>query len=294
MKLPWFVKFDWIGIGYFLFVIGSSLYFLQALDPFMDRTSNNEDDAKINGYYSDGPLDDSGVSGWLSLIASFIFVIESMFYIISWSVCRYYGDLSITLSPWYLDWNHWGNIFFLLGSLGYVYTATIFMTYRKMYHDRMVVLNVLLAVIFVLDSIFYLLALIFSQYSSVRYTYQRAKTFDFPLDLYFIATLLFILGSVMYLVEAVQTYRVDSAADWSSFLAAAIFMLDAPLYLASAFQRRSEYDEVDFTSRKNIFMLEFMHGTEEYPDLMSRGLFSDPYKKDEWGDEGSETSHLSV
>lgn len=302
MKLPWFVKFDWIGTGYFLFVIGSSLYFLIALDPFMSKGPDHQnDDAKWNGYYSDGPLDDSGLSSFLSLIASFIFVIESLFYIISWSICRQYGDMMIALSPWYLDFNHWGNLFFFIGSLGYVYTAIIFMSYRKLYHDRMAVLNILLAIVFVLDSLLYLLALIYSQHSVARYVYQQKRTFEFTLDLYFIATILFIAGSIVYLIESVQSYYGQSAADYSGFIAATIFLFDAPIYLASAYQRRNEFDEVDFTSRKNLFFLELMQINDSYPDLMSRGILESSSKKnknnfkDYYFDEaGSEVSHLSI
>jgi uncharacterized membrane protein YtjA (UPF0391 family) len=286
----WYLKFDWIGSGYILFVVGSLLYFIQACDPFF-KTKVDDDDAKLNGYYSDGPLDDTGVSGTISLAASIIFVVEAVLYIISWYLCRNYGDMSIPISNWYLDWNHWGNILFLVGSVGYIYTADIFMSSRKKDHVIMSIVNVAMAVVFVFDSIFYFLALVFSDQCKTRFTYKQTRTFEYSIDLYLIATILFIVGSIIYLIEAVQAYNDDPFSELSSLLGSIVFMIDAPLYLLSIYQRRYDFDEVDLFNRKYFFVLEYSHPPEDYPDLMSRGVLLEVYKKEL---DNSEESHLSI
>jgi hypothetical protein len=255
----WYETFDWIGTGYILFIIGSTLYFIQALDPYLDPyIETSADDNKLFGYYSDGPLDDLGISAWLSLVAGIIFVIESMFYIISWYIGRNCGDMNIKLNEWYFDWNHWGNIFFLVGSLGYIFTSVVYMSGRRIYHQQADAVNLAMGVLFVFDSIFYFLAIVQSEYSRCRSSYvQPCKcTFDSLIDIYLIATLVFIVGSVVYLIEAVQAHYQEEDAVSSNLVAASIFLLDAPLYLVSLYQYRSD-NEIAFLERKNFFLLEF-------------------------------------
>jgi len=144
-------------------------------------------------------------------------------------------------------------LFFLLGSLGYLVTACTAYVHKFPYETN--VLNIILAAIFILDSLFYLFALIWSKYSVVSMKHTIKCPFHSRIDIYLIATLLYIAGSVVYLVQSVQVYlRQDSSV--SNLLAACIFMVDAPLYVASVFHERNEDNELGFLLRRNIFIID--------------------------------------
>jgi hypothetical protein len=132
---------NWVNYGYCLFVASSVLFFIQALNPYLPLHNSGGDDA----YYANGPLDDFDITGWLGMTATVMNVVESVFYIIDWTLDRYYITSSNHPSqvhksprtqpnrrydhefhdyqPWYRDWNHWGNILFLFGSIGYIFTS---------------------------------------------------------------------------------------------------------------------------------------------------------------------------
>jgi hypothetical protein len=82
---------DWVGIGYLLYVVGSLLYLIQALNPYMPMPSEDNDDP-FSSYYSPGPLTEGNVSGWLGLTAAVLNVVESIFYIIAWYIDRVEED----------------------------------------------------------------------------------------------------------------------------------------------------------------------------------------------------------
>lgn len=58
------------------------------------------------------------------MTAAALNAVESLFYIIGWYIDRYSDDpadpSSSIIEPksWFMDWNFWGNLFFLIGSLG--------------------------------------------------------------------------------------------------------------------------------------------------------------------------------
>ena len=127
---------DWVQHGYILLIASSILYFVQALNPYLPSHEYSADDV----YYSSGPLDEFDISGWLGIIAACLNVIESLFYIIDWTLERYELCPPLVLNeeqrllkerisndaqsyPWYADWNLWGNLLFLVGSIGYTFTS---------------------------------------------------------------------------------------------------------------------------------------------------------------------------
>ena len=243
-----FENFDWVGYGYILFMIGSILYFIQALNPFIG--DDNDDN---NGYYYQGsPMSEYNIAGWISLIACIIFVIESVMYIIGWYVSRNYGDPNIELSDWYLDWNFWGNLFFLIGSIAYLFTSITFLDARfESYSD---IINVFTGLLFIFDSLFYLFAIIWSNHSRVRKNYTRKISFYSNIDWYFVATVFYIFGSILYYITAILAYYKHSSSKWNLF-ASFIFIIDSPLYLLSSYQFRSETDEIEFLDRDNLFLI---------------------------------------
>lgn len=127
---------DWVQYGYILLITSSILYFVQALNPYLSSQEDSTDDV----YYSSGPLDKFDINGWLGMIAACLNVVESVFYIIDWTLDRHELGSPLVLNeqqrlvkeriaidtqsyPWYADWNHWGNLLFLVGSIGYTFTS---------------------------------------------------------------------------------------------------------------------------------------------------------------------------
>jgi hypothetical protein len=66
-------KIDWVALGYYLFVIGSILYFLQALNPYL--TSYDTLDDQLMSYYYYGPISRNKASSIISIAAAYIFVV---------------------------------------------------------------------------------------------------------------------------------------------------------------------------------------------------------------------------
>ena len=258
----WLVEFDWVTSGYILYMLGSSIYFVQALNPFLPEEKVEEamEDAYYS-YYEDGPLTENHISAWMSVVAAFIFVIESSMYIIGWYIGRTFGDQSISLNPWYLDMNHWGNLLFFLGSLGYLYTSYTY------FHEELArtthLVNIFVGVLFIFDSLFYFFAIIWAENSVLRFTIPPTWTFRSSIDWYLIASLLFILGSIIYLMAAIMASKIGNKVEvaYLNLYGAVVFMIDSPLYYISAFQERSDEVELDFLKRKNYF---FIDDIEEY------------------------------
>ena len=256
MLSQWLVTFDWVTYGYTLYILGSSIYFVQALNPFLPDSDSGDELQSYYSYYEDGPLTDNNVSAWMSVVAAIVFVIESCMYIIGWYIGRTYGDQNIVLNPWYLDMNHWGNVVFFGGSWGYLYTSYTY------FHTNLATTthfyNICMGVLFIVDSILYLLAIIWPENSLLRFTPSPAWTFRSSIDWYFIASLLFFFGSVVYLLAAVMASRLGNKEEvaYLNLYGAVIFMIDSPIYFISAFQERSDEVELDFLNRKNYFFID--------------------------------------
>jgi hypothetical protein len=226
------------------------LYFVQALNPYLEK--KNDIDDQISNYYY-GPLSKNDTSSIISITAAYIFIIESAIYIVALYIARTYGDPNIVIGPLCLDWNMWGNLFFFLGSLGYLYTA--YTAYFHIETRETEYLNIFLASLFVLDSMCYLFAVIWSENSKVRLRPEMKVSFDSNIDWYFLATLFYILGSVAYQVQAIQAF-LKQESSLSNLVAATVFMIDAPLYVVSSFHKRVDDDEIDLTQRENLFIIE--------------------------------------
>jgi uncharacterized membrane protein len=96
--------FDWVHLGYWLYVIGSCLYFAQALNPFLNVYNIQDEQALAYNYYYYGPESRDDVNSWISIIAALIFIAESVFYVIGLHFERTYGNESVVLNAYYLDW----------------------------------------------------------------------------------------------------------------------------------------------------------------------------------------------
>ena len=258
------VTFDWVTSGYILYILGSSIYFVQALNPFLPDNDIEEEESVYYSYYEDGPFTDNDISKWMSVVAAIIFVVESSMYIVGWYIGRTFGDQSIVLHPWYLDMNHWGNLLFFIGSLGYLYTSYTY------FHENLAqtthFVNICMGVLFIVDSILYMLAIIWPENSLLRFTVPPTWTFRSSIDLYFIASLLFVLGSIIYLLAAVMASRLGDKeiVAYLNLCGAIVFMVDSPLYYISAFQERSDEVELDFLKRKNYFFIDDIEQMHAY------------------------------
>lgn len=91
-------------LGYWLYVIGSCLYFAQALNPFFSAYNIQDDQALAYNYYYYGPESRDGVSSWISIVAALIFIVESFFYVIGLHFERIYGDESVVLEAYDTIW----------------------------------------------------------------------------------------------------------------------------------------------------------------------------------------------
>ena len=272
MGQHWYLSFDWVGNGYVLYILGSAIYFVQALNPYLPEVDDPEGD-DLYSYYEDGPFTSNHVSAWMSIAAAWIFVIESFMYIVAWYISRNYGDKTIRLNAWHLDWNHWGNVLFLLGSCGYVFTS--YTGFYGVLGEETRAANTFIAFLFVVDSFFYLFAIIWADNSKVRFTYVPNWTFRSAFDWYFLATLLFIFGSFIYLVAALDTsYSEKEEVAALNLYAAIVFIIDSPLYYLSNFQERLESTEVDLLDRQNYFFIEHNANSNPFYRSIAPNLYS--------------------
>jgi hypothetical protein len=130
------IAFDWNLCGYCLFLLGSTIYLVQALIPYYKNSSSSTADFNqlnssssnitngITYYYygSNPPLYPKNVSGWESVAAGIIFVIDSMMYLIGWVLSAIENEEKSYVS-WWIDLNLHGNIFYIILSIGYLITA---------------------------------------------------------------------------------------------------------------------------------------------------------------------------
>ena len=167
----------------------------------------------------------------------------------------------------------WGNLFFFLGSVGYLYTA--YTAYFHVESEISKVVNIFLASLFIFDSMCYLFAIFWSENSKVRFTPEMKIYFKSDIDWYLIATILYICGSVTYVVQAVQVYLLQDSS-LSNLIAASVFMVDGPLYVASSFHKRDDDadSEVDIFHRRYIFIIE---KGEDLNTYLHTGPSSDKY-----------------
>jgi len=226
------IQVDWAVVGYYLFEAGSILYFAQSMLAF--SSSVNSDLTSL----------------WLGVIAGAIFVVESTMYMYGWFLGR---SLMANNSPFYKDWNFWGNTLFVIGSVGYQITS-IFALLNSFFSATLE-LNFALAILFVVDSLCYLFAVFDGKHSRAPSQTKKICSFSSPLDFYFQATIFFIFGSVVYVAAAVQDiFAVDSSQMY--LLGAIIFLIDAPCYILSGYQLRDEAKEVPILQRRNMFFIQ--------------------------------------
>ena len=92
-------SFDWALNGYFLFVVGSILYFIQALAPFIHYPIDGRvDSSAIDAHYQNVtlavttqeyyPLYDNRIDAWVGILACILFDLESVMYIWGWILSR--------------------------------------------------------------------------------------------------------------------------------------------------------------------------------------------------------------
>jgi len=229
---------DWALIGYWFFEAGSLCYFFQAILPVVSCVN------RLQKYQIER------ISLWLGVNASIIFVVESFIYLYGWQLGR--KSLPNT-RPFFKDWNFWGNILFIIGSVGYLLTSIAQLL--DSFLLQAAILNLILAVLFVFDSVFYLLALFEGIHSKAPGNNNTTQTIQANLDYYLQGTLFFIVGSLVYLAAAIfDMMKVNSSSLY--VLGACVFLIDAPLYILSGFQIRDDAHEVAFFERSNIFCVE--------------------------------------
>jgi hypothetical protein len=83
--------------------VGSSLYLAQALNTFLTEYKTQDDYVLSGRYYYYGPESKEQASLKMSISAAVIFIIESIFYVISLDFQRTNGDPAIVLAPFYHD-----------------------------------------------------------------------------------------------------------------------------------------------------------------------------------------------
>ena len=247
----------------------------QALIPYYE-SSNNYDDYLIQNYSSNNstsysyyyygsnpPWYPKNISGWEGVVAGVIFVIESLIYLAGWCISNYVEiDDNIHSIPWWLDLNMCGNILFFLLSFGYLLTAVFAL--QGLYYSFCIDFNLIIAILFVIDSLLYLLALTQGSHSRTTSWITVSNNNDnntkpilnnWRIDYYLFGSLFFVIGSVVYVIAAVQDFQLNNSEDMY-LLGAIIFMIDAPLYIISGYQIRSASVEVSFLKRKYIFFIE--------------------------------------
>ena len=214
----WTRRIDWGLNGYFLFCIAAWLYFLQSLSPFFPHLYSKGEDA------------------WMGLIGAILFLIESLMYSFGWYIDRQVhierGEIMNRISE---SWNFWGNLLFVMGSIGYVITGI--MGVMNCCKQANLELNLYLALLFIVDSILYTLGLFSGESSRVPRPESSVSWFRSSIDWYFLATVFFMIGSVLYFVSAVMS-KLDYDSRWINIFAGLIFVIDGPLYLIAGLQFR--------------------------------------------------------
>lgn len=145
------------------------------------------------------------------------------------------GDIKSRIGE---SWNFWGNVLFVLGSVGYVVTAimTVYKFTGKEYDE----LNFFLSILFIVDSILYGYGLNAGETSQTSRPEGAVSWFRSSIDWYSLATMLFMLGSVLYFISALMV-KLHADSQWVNFvnlLGGLTFAIDGPLYLASGLQFR--------------------------------------------------------
>eukprot|EP00475_Leptophrys_vorax_P003130 TRINITY_DN11814_c0_g1_i1.p1 TRINITY_DN11814_c0_g1~~TRINITY_DN11814_c0_g1_i1.p1 ORF type:complete len:276 (-),score=53.25 TRINITY_DN11814_c0_g1_i1:48-875(-) len=238
---------QWSVVGYLLYITGSVLYFAQAFGPWYPDLYNDQNFGNMN------------------LAAAYVFIAESLIYMIGWHLGRQkmIEDREEPI-PMYKDANLMGNVLFIVGSVGYVFTAH--WNADETYPDQQVQLNFAMALLFVIDSFIYLYAIKQGAHSrTAAVTQDFPWYFSSPVDVYLIASIGFVFGSAVYLAAAIDDW-IDNFGDGTEdytdelniyyMLGAVIFVIDAPLYLLSGFQRRDVKKELPFNKRHNTFIIE--------------------------------------
>jgi hypothetical protein len=276
-KPSWYHHVDWAFVGYLFFVLGSLLYFIETLGPFVTfcehhrsaavntSTITNESYYATDDYYyyyaeylEEHPLYQSHVDGWLGVCASFIFDLESSIYIFGWILGRQQMRRNHEkMYPFYLDFNYWGNLLFFLGSFGYNVTDALYLWseydpqilsphstrynfYRTFY--------LLLAINFLIDALCYFLACVYGETSRApTHLNLTQHSFRSKIDWYLLACLTYIIGSSMYVWQAVCTYcDIDSKV--ADITAASVFVIDAMLYVISTYHDRRPHCDIKSVS----------------------------------------------
>jgi len=232
----WVRNVDWALYGYFVFCIGAFLHFLQSLAPFYPQMYLHHEDVLMG------------------FAASVLYLIDSMIFVIGW-----YKDHKISLesgngrdSASGETWNFWGNILFVIGSFGYLTTSmTALFGCCERFSNA---LNVLLSILFVIDSVVYMLGLMAGEISRAPRPEGAVALFKSSIDWYLLASLTYILGSVVYFFAAVCTeYQQDASV--LNLVGGIIFIIDGPLFLISGLQYRDK-QETPFANRQKIFSIE--------------------------------------
>ena len=219
----WTRRVEWGLNGYCLFCVAAWFYFLQSLAPFFPDWCAHGEDA------------------WCGLIGAVLFLIESLLYCIGWYVERQVhierGEINGRIGE---SWNFWGNILFVMGSLGYVISAVmgVYHYYGKEYDE----LNFYLAILFIVDSILYSMGSSVGESSRASRPEGAVAWFQSSVDWYTLATALFIFGSILYFISALMV-KMQARAYWVNLVnlfGGLTFAIDGPLYLISGLQYREK------------------------------------------------------
>ena len=227
----WTRRVEWGLNGYCLFCVAAWFYFLQSLAPFFPEWCTHGEDA------------------WCGLIGAILFLIESILYCIGWYIDRQIhlerGEINGRIGE---SWNFWGNILFVMGSLGYVISAVmgVYHYYGKEYDE----LNFYLAILFIVDSILYSFGSSVGETSRASRPEGATLWFYSSIDWYTLATALFIFGSVLYFISALMV-KMHVDTKWINLVnlfGGLTFAIDGPLYLVSGLQYREKYSVYSTTS----------------------------------------------
>ena len=175
----------------------------------------------------------------MGLIGAILFLIESLLYFIGWYVDRQIrlerGDIRYHIGE---SWNFWGNVLFVMGSIGYVISAimSVYSYYGHLYDE----LNFYLAILFIVDSMLYSFGAATGESSRASRPEGAVAWFRSSIDWYSWATGLFVFGSVLYFISALMV-KLQYDKNWVNFvnlLGGITFAIDGPLYLISGLQYR--------------------------------------------------------
>ena len=232
-KKHWTRRVDWGLNGYVLFCIAAQFYFIQSLAPWYPAWNKHGEDA------------------YMGLIGALLFLIESLLYFIGWYVDRQIrferGDIQYLIGE---SWNFWGNVLFVMGSIGYVISAimSVYSYYGPEYDE----LNFYLAILFIVDSMVYTFGASVGETSRASRPEGAVALFRSSVDWYAWATGLFVFGSVLYFFSALMV-KLQYDKNWINFvnlLGGITFAIDGPLYLISGLQFREvkHHDKLGNTS----------------------------------------------